>query len=173
MNKLKQLVLVVAAASTLAVAAAGPALAAESSYKFSNALTSKAARLFAAIFNTATGHDHDGVNSKLIEEAAPATQTIASGQSVAADACGGFKLVRTESSITTSTSDTFASTATATKLPCVMWVVNAGTHTLTLDNNSKFMTAGDLNVVLGSTRSLTVIGLAGRGWTQGGYWTNY
>jgi hypothetical protein len=174
MNKLmKQFVFLAATAIVLAVAAGGPALAAESSYKFRNIFTSTAARLLASIFNTSTGHNHDGVNSRLISVPYPATQTITGGATVAADACGGVKRISAASSVTSSTTYTFASTATASNLPCVMDVVNVGVGNITLDNNAGFMTMLNQDIVLKSTRTVQVIGLAGVGWTQGGYWTTY
>lgn len=173
MIKLKKLFVVAVTAGVLAVAAAGPALAAESSYKFIPKFPAVMANMLAKIFNTSTGHDHDGVNSALPAVPNPSTQTIGAAGTVAADACGGVKKISAASAVTTSTSDTFASTATATKLPCVMRLVNVGQFNITLDSNSNFMTMGDQNLVIKSTRSVEVIGLAGVGWTHQGYWTTY
>lgn len=50
---------------------------AESSYKFSQIATARLSKLLAAIFNTSTGHDHDGVNSKAVSLAAGAVGTAA------------------------------------------------------------------------------------------------
>lgn len=75
---------------------------------------------------------------------APATQTIAATETVAADACGTIKKITADSAITTSTTDTFTAPADAND-SCCMDVINVGaTNNITLDANANFNAAADV-----------------------------
>ncbi len=158
-------------AAVLTVVSVAPSGATESSYKFRQVQDLR--KMLANIFNVTTGHDHDGVNSKLPSVPYPAAQTIGAAGTVALDACGGVKRITSAANVTSSTTYTFASTATASNLPCAMDVVNTGQFDITLDSNGSFMTMGDQNIVLKSTRAVRVDCLASVGCTHGGYWTTY
>lgn len=96
-------------------------------------------------------------------------QTITAAGTIAGDSCGGVKQIKADAAVTTSTTDTFTSTASMTGLlPCPMDVVNVGSHTITLDNSLQFASASGSNVALGSTDTVRVIAIAGEGWIQVG-----
>lgn len=86
----------------------------------------------------------------------PATQTIAAGNTVTANACGGLKLITAAGAVTTSTTDTFTAPATANK-GCWMFVLNVGANAITLDNNAKFTSPGAADVVLAQNEGIIVI----------------
>lgn len=85
----------------------------------------------------------------------PAQQTIGAGGTVAADACGGLKLIGAAGPVTTDTTNTFDA-ITAANRGCCMDVVNGGSNAITLDNNARFLSAGAADVVLGSGDSVRV-----------------
>lgn len=94
----------------------------------------------------------------------PATQTVASGNTITANACGGIKLITNPSAVTTSTTDTFTAPS-ATNKGCEMFVINVGTSTITLDNNAKFKSAGGADIALTADDSVKV-GSIGNIWYQ-------
>lgn len=77
---LKKMVTLVAALLLLGAAAVtfGPmsAAAAESSFKFSKAFTGIQAQILAKVFNTSTGHSHDGSDSKQLAASALASGIV-------------------------------------------------------------------------------------------------
>jgi len=85
--------------------------------------------------------------------AVPATQTIAAGNTVTADACGGVKNVTAAGAVTTDTTNTFTAPAAANK-GCVMQVCNVGSNAITLDDNALFAGSG----IAGATPGDTVLG---------------
>ena len=95
----------------------------------------------------------------------PATETIVADAIVTANACGGVKRVTAATNVTTSTLNTFTSTATVTS-PCPMIVVNVGPATITFDNNSTFISSNTANVVLTSSNTFKVIAVQNIGWIQ-------
>jgi hypothetical protein len=89
-------------------------------------------------------------------------QTIAAGNTVIANACGGLKRVTAVGAVTTSTSDTFTAPA-ASNAGCQMTVCNVGAQNITLDNNANFKSAGGVDVVLTPDDCVVVVstGVAG------------
>lgn len=113
-------------------------------------------------FTFATGSLNTGTSAWMIETSIPAanpvgangvygpqpaTQTVAAGDTVVANACGGIKRVSAAGAVTTSTTDTF-STPAASNAGCAMTVCNVGTNTITLDNNANFKSIGGADIVL-------------------------
>lgn len=95
----------------------------------------------------------------------PSTQTIAAGGTVAADACGGIKRVDAGGAVTTDTTNTFTA-PTAALAGCVMHLKNVGgTHTITLDTNANFKSAGAANVSLAAGDTI-IVGTDGSFWYQ-------
>jgi hypothetical protein len=95
----------------------------------------------------------------------PASQVLASGTVITANACGGVKRIQAGAAVTTNTTDTFTAVAGITP-PCAMDVVNVGSFTVTLDDNVNFHGAGAADVVLGSSDTIRVIAVTGIGWIQ-------
>lgn len=91
-----------------------------------------------------------------------ATQTIAGGNTVAADACGSIKNISSAGAVTTNTTNTF--TALSVNQPCIMNVVNVGSNNITLDNNANFKSPGGADVVMTGNDSIVV------GTTDGTVW---
>jgi hypothetical protein len=87
------------------------------------------------------------LNSIGLRVTPPAAQTIASGDTVAADACLGVKRVTAAGAVTTSTTNTFTAPAAA-NAGCWMLVCNTGSNTITLDNNSNFKSIGGADIAL-------------------------
>lgn len=71
----------------------------------------------------------------------PTAQTIAAGNTITADACGGVKRITAAGVVTTSTTDTFTAPAAA-NAGCAMTVCNVGANAITLDANTNFRTSG-------------------------------
>lgn len=67
----------------------------------------------------------------------PTAQTIGSGGTIAADACGGIKRISSAGAVVTSTSNTFTAPGTS-NTGCVMEVVNSGANQIDLDLNGNF-----------------------------------
>lgn len=73
-----------------------------------------------------------------------ASQTIAAGNTVAADACGGIKQITAGGAVTTDTTNTFTAPG-VTNSGCCMDVINVGTaNNITLDANANFNAAADI-----------------------------
>ena len=78
----------------------------------------------------------------------PAAETIASGATITANACGTIKRINSSGNVTTSTSNTFTA-PTGNLTGCCMMVINTdSTDTITLDKNNNFVTADNLDVGL-------------------------
>ena len=171
MKNLKKMVTLGAAMLMLVAALLtfGPmsAWAAESSFKFSNAFVGIQARLLALVFNTSTGHSHDGVNSRSVTiTTAPSAQTIAATNTVAADACGTVKRITSAGAVATDTTNTFTAPAAA-NANCCMDVVNVGGFAITLDNNALFNSSWAADVVLGSSDTVRACSTGASGmWYQ-------
>lgn len=96
----------------------------------------------------------------------PAAQTIAAGNTVAADACGTIKMITAEGAVTTATDNTFTAPG-ATNAGCCMDVINTGAQNITLDNNANFVSAGAADVVLGAGDTVRVCSTGASGkWYQ-------
>lgn len=85
----------------------------------------------------------------------PSAQTIASGGTIASDACGGIKKITNNDAVTTDTTNTFTAPSAA-NTGCVMFVLNVGTSTITLDNNALFVSKSAGNVAVTGNDALTV-----------------
>jgi hypothetical protein len=87
----------------------------------------------------------------------PATQTIAAGNTVAADACGGVKAITAAGAVTTSTTDTFTAPSAA-NAGCLMVVCNVGaTNTITLDKNANTLLTAGADVALLANSCVSVM----------------
>lgn len=78
----------------------------------------------------------------------PATQTIAAGGTVAADACGGYKRISSAGAVATSTTNTFTAPDSTQVGACSMTVCNVGANNITLDNNVNFKSIAGADIVL-------------------------
>jgi trimeric autotransporter adhesin len=96
--------------------------------------------------------------------APPATQTIAGGNTIAADACGTIKRITAAGAVTTSTTNTFTS-STASYNGCCMDVINVGSNAITLDFNASFKSNGGVDQVLGQYDAVRVCS-NGSNWYQ-------
>jgi len=76
----------------------------------------------------------------------PAVQTIATGDTIKADACGSTKPVSAAGAVTTSTTNTFE-VPNGGNSGCIMAVCNVSANTITLDSNT-FVGSGAANVSL-------------------------
>lgn len=95
----------------------------------------------------------------------PSAQTIAEGETIAADACGGLKQITAASGVTTGTTHTFTAPA-AGNAGCCMFVVNVGvTNSITLDANGNFFSKSAGNVVMTANDAITVCS-NGTAWYQ-------
>jgi hypothetical protein len=95
----------------------------------------------------------------------PATQTIATTDTIAADACGTIKRITAASAIGTNTTNTFTAPGTL-NTGCTMWVCNVGgTNTITLDKNALFLTTSGADVAL-LANSCIAVGSDGAIWRQ-------
>lgn len=94
------------------------------------------------------------------------TQTIAGGDTIAADNCTGMKRVTAGGVVTTSTTDTFTAPA-ASNAGCIMHVCNTGANAITLDRNSKFNGQAGADTALAANACVTV-GSTGTIWYQMG-----
>lgn len=90
-----------------------------------------------------------------------ATQTIGTGTSISANACGGFKRIFSTFTVTTDTTNTFAS---GTPDGCEMTIVNVGTNTITLDFNANFKSNAASDVVMTGTDTVKVGTINGIWW---------
>lgn len=77
----------------------------------------------------------------------PAAQTIAAGNTITDDACGGLKQITAAGAVTTSTTDTFTAPS-AGNTGCCMDVCNVGAENITLDNNANFKSIGGADIVM-------------------------
>lgn len=85
----------------------------------------------------------------------PTAQTIAAGNTVAADACGTVKAITSSGIVTTDTTNTFTAPAAGNK-GCCMDVINVGSNNITLDNNANFVSFGGADVVLTANDAVRV-----------------
>ena len=73
-----------------------------------------------------------------------AVQTIAAGNTITADACGGIKQIDAAGAVTTDTTNTFTAPA-ASNRGCCMDVIHIGAaNNITLDANANFNAAADV-----------------------------
>jgi len=95
----------------------------------------------------------------------PVAQTIGSGGTIAADACGGVKRITAIGTYTTDTTDSFTAPAAANK-DCYMNVINVSTNTITIDDNAHFFATG-ANIALGAGDTVRVVSSGAAGaWYQ-------
>jgi hypothetical protein len=94
----------------------------------------------------------------------PSAQTIAAGNTITADGCGGIKQITSAGIVTTDTVNTFTAPA-STNSGCCMDVVNIGSFAITLDYNALFVSAGAVDVVLGAGDTCRVCSNASK-WYQ-------
>lgn len=100
---------------------------------------------------------------------APTAQTIAAGNTITADACGGIKRIDAAGAVTTDTTNTFTAPA-AGNAGCVMTVCNSGANSIALDKNALFVMdttdeGGDGDLDLGADDCVSV-GSDGSKWRQ-------
>lgn len=124
----------------------------------------------------------EGERAQVLEKAfkykpQPSVETVGAAGTITANACGGVKLISADAARSTSTSDVFTSTASlaASSMPCLMDLINVSTNTITLKHvEGKFASASHADVALGSTDTVRVVGISGRGWFQiGGTGNNH
>jgi hypothetical protein len=101
----------------------------------------------------------------VFQVANPAVQTIASGNTITANACGTVKMIHASGAVTTDTTNTFTA-PTAAMSGCCMTVISDGAA-ITLDANANFKTIGGADVVLGQYDSIMVCSFTT---TVGPYW---
>lgn len=87
-----------------------------------------------------------------------ATQTIAAGNTITADSCGGTKRISSGGSVTTDTTNSFTFLTLETQ--CQMSVCNVGANTITIDRNARtfLAAAGDLALAANSCASFVFDG---------------
>lgn len=85
----------------------------------------------------------------------PSSQTIAAGNTIAADGCGTLKRVTSAGAVSTDTTNTFTAPAAGNN-GCIMHVCNTGANNITLDNNANFKSAGGADVVMTADDCVTV-----------------
>ena len=102
----------------------------------------------------------------------PATQTVAAGFTVTADACGGLKRITSASDVTSDTTDTFTAPAAA-NTGCRMLIKNVGVHQTLLDFNTKFPVGAGAaaSLLLDKGGAVSVVS-DGTSWHFGA-WTEY
>ncbi|MFZ6047408.1 hypothetical protein ACFW0H_14980 [Pseudomonas sp. CR3202] len=96
-----------------------------------------------------------GTTAGQIRALPPASQPIAAGGTIPADACGTVKSIYAVATVTTSTTDTFPTPGT-TNTGCCMDVVNTGGMDITLDANLNFKTIGGANQTLNQHDAMRV-----------------
>jgi hypothetical protein len=92
----------------------------------------------------------------------PAVQTIAGGNTIAADACGGIKRITSAGVVTTDTTNTFTAPS-SDNAGCVLRVINTGANNITLDNNALFFSPGAADVVMTANDAI-IVGSDGSKW---------
>lgn len=86
----------------------------------------------------------------------PDSETIASGGTITANACGGIKRIDSGSAVTTDTTNTFTAPAEENR-GCVMYVCNTNaSDAITLDDNAN----AELSGIAGGTPGNTALGAA-------------
>lgn len=91
-----------------------------------------------------------------------ATETIAAGGTITANACGGLKRINAASDVTTDTTNTLTAPSTAGR--CRMLIVNvSATQTIYLDSNSLFGVTSAASLPIGPKGSVLV-------WSDGTVW---
>ena len=85
---------------------------------------------------------------------AVSTQTIAAGNTIAANACGSTKRISSAGAVTTDTTNTFG--AGTAGVVCEMKVCNVGSQNITLDRNANTKLVGGADVVLAADSCIGV-----------------
>jgi hypothetical protein len=100
----------------------------------------------------------------------PATETIAAGGTITANACGGIKRITSASDVTTDTTNTITA-PTSVRVGCAMLIKNVGTKCVYMDTNTNFpvTTAASLAICGGGA---LVVWNDGAAW-QHGAWTEF
>lgn len=95
----------------------------------------------------------------------PTAEAVTAGMTITANACGTIKQINSTGNQTTSLTDTFTAPAAA-NTGCCMDVINIDTaDTITLDFNTKFLSAGGADVALGPNDTVRVCS-NGTSWFQ-------
>jgi hypothetical protein len=95
---------------------------------------------------------------------AASTQTVAAGDTIVANQCGGIKRITAGGAVTTNTTNTFTQLTSETQ--CIMQVCNVGgTNTITLDQNALFKATGGANLAVAANTCVWV-GFDGGVWRQ-------
>lgn len=98
----------------------------------------------------------------------PATQVLAAGFTITADACGGTKLVSAAATVTSDTTNTL--TAAATAGVCEMLVINTGTNEILLDFNTEFLVGAGSAASLRLAKGGSILVYSdGTSWYHGAY----
>jgi hypothetical protein len=138
---------------TGAAAASGVAVAALSSGTDENLTLDAKGAGTVSLNATATGKITLGRSTIMTP---PTAETVTSGSTITADACGGLKRVTAAGAVTTNTTDTFTAPGAA-NTGCLMFVCNTGSNNITLDNNAHFKSIGGADVVLTADDCTTVV----------------
>lgn len=86
----------------------------------------------------------------------PATQVIAAGNTITADACGGVKRISSAGAVATSTTNTFTAPAAA-NAGCVLNVCNVNAaDAITLDDNANFSASAGADISLAGDECVQV-----------------
>lgn len=89
-------------------------------------------------------------------------QTIGAGGIIAADSCGGIKLVTAAGAVSTDATNAFAVASIA---GCWMWVRNSGANTITILHSANILTLTGANLAL-AANSVVAFGTDGSKWYQ-------
>ena len=92
----------------------------------------------------------------------PATQVIASGDTIRDNACGTVKPISATGAVTTNTTNTIT-TPSAGNAGCLMLLCNVGAQAITLDHNANFLTSDGNDLELAATLCVPV-GRVGTVW---------
>lgn len=97
--------------------------------------------------------------------ATPAAQTIGSGGTIAADACGGWKEISAAGAVTTDTTNTLTAPG-ATNKGCCMTLYNSSANTITLDGNTLCVLVGGAGTLAVTQLDVVNVCSDGTTWRQ-------
>jgi hypothetical protein len=95
------------------------------------------------------------VSAQSVVANGPAAQTIGSGGTIAADACGGLKVVTAAGAVNTDTTNPFTAPAAGNQ-GCVMNVCNTGANTITIKHATLFLSTSGADVALAQNKCVPV-----------------
>ena len=91
--------------------------------------------------------------------APPATQVVAAGNAITADACGTVKNISSATAVTTGTVNSFTDPTTNVFVGCCMTVHNVNaSDSITIDSNAKTILNGGTDLVLGAQDTMQICG---------------